>query len=72
MTKVNETKIRSIFKGITARTIEVLVDTVIITLLGVDIHLSFGIALLIEGMCFVASYINDRFWNLTDWGRHVK
>ena len=35
MTKVNETKTRSIFKGITARTIEVLVDTVIISLLGI-------------------------------------
>ena len=72
MTKVNETKTRSILKGITARVIEVLVDTVIISFLGVDIPLSFGIALLIEGMCFIASYFTERVWNLTDWGRHIK
>jgi len=73
MTKVNETKTRSIFKGITARVIEVLVDTVIIiSLLGVDIHVSLGIAILIEGLCFLANYINERLWNFTDWGRHVK
>jgi len=72
MTKINETKTRSILKGITGRILEVIFDTLLINLIGVNIQTSFTIAVIIEGVCFMASYINERFWNLTDFGRTVK
>jgi len=72
MTKVNETKLRSVLKGVTARIIEVVSDVIIMTLLGVNIHTSLAISILISAMCFVASYVNERFWNLTDFGRKTK
>lgn len=72
MTKVNETRTRSILKGITGRILEVILDTFLITIIGVPIEISFTISVIIEGLCFIAGYINERFWNFTDFGRTVK
>lgn len=75
MTRVNETRTRSILKGITGRILEVILDMLLINLIGmgkIDIQTSFIIAVIIEAVCFIASYINERFWNLTDFGRTVK
>jgi len=38
----------------------------------INIQTSLAIAVVIEAICFVANYINERFWNLTDFGRTVK
>jgi len=72
MTKIHETRIRSILKGITGRALEVVLDTILMNIVGVDIKTSFVLALVIEGVCFVACFINERGWNLTDFGRVVK
>lgn len=72
MTRVNETRIRSVFKGVTGRILEVIVDTLLISIVGISIQTSFVIAVIIEVVCFIANYVNERFWNLTDFGRTVK
>lgn len=69
--RVDETHKRSIVKGITGRTIEIVVDATILSLFGLNIFESVGVAILIEGLCFVSNYFNERLWNKVSWGRHI-
>jgi len=76
--KVNETRVRSLCKTITARIIEVIVDTLLIgtiyLLLNVShaYELAGGISLTVEFLCAVTGYFNDRIWNKINWGREVE
>jgi len=76
--KVNETHLRSILKAVTSRIIEIAVDTLLIgtiyAFLGIpnSYELASGIAISIEMLCALTSYINDRLWNKISWGREVK
>lgn len=76
--KVNETRLRSLFKAITGRLIEILVDSLLIgslfTFLGVPyaFQLASGIAILTEILCALTTYLNERIWNRLDWGREVE
>lgn len=69
--RVDETHKRSIVKGITGRAIEIAVDAIILSLFGLNIFESVGVAILIEGLCFVSSYFNERLWNKVNWGRRI-
>ena len=70
--EVNETKKRSLLKGISMRILEVLVDTFLLSFLGLGVEVSLGVSITIEGICFVVHYINERLWNKIDFGREVK
>lgn len=78
MTKVYETNKRSILKSMTGRLIEIVVGTLvqgsILGYLGLPAPygLGFIMTLVEEALCFVICFANERTWNLTDWGRHVK
>jgi len=78
MTKIHETHKRSFLKGVTAKILEIIIDFVLLSgiqlLCGRPIHvgISFGGSLLIEAACFCVSYLNERGWNRTDWGRIIK
>jgi len=70
--KVDETKIRSLAKTTISKGIEILVDTVVIT-----IFTSLGIppvviAISIEGFCFCNHFIIERLFNRIQWGRRIK
>jgi len=69
--KVNETKKRSLLKGISMRVLEVTVDTILLSILGLDIHVSIGVSIAIEGICFAVHFVNERLWNHVQWGRQV-
>lgn len=70
---VKDSKLRSISKALTGRALEIAIGTFILSLFIIkDIELSFSIAILNEALCAVTSYINDRIWNLFQWGRKVE
>jgi len=69
--KVNETKKRSLLKGVSMRVLEVTVDTLLLSVLGLDIHVSIGVSIAIEGICFGVHFINERLWNRIQWGRQI-
>lgn len=68
--KVNEKCSRSIVRGVTRRALEVAVDTLLLSIFA-EAPLALGLAITVEGICFVISLINDRLWNLTDWKREI-
>lgn len=76
--KVNDTKMRSLFKTLTARIIEILIDTLLFgtIFLVLDVPHAFeiasGLALAVEFFCSLTHYVNDRFWNRIQWGREVE
>lgn len=76
--QVNETKKRSLLKAVTARIMEVIVDTLLFEfffgLLGLEgmLHISLGIAISIEFLCFLTCYVNERAWNRIQWGRKIE
>lgn len=76
--KVSETKTRSLLKAVTARVLEVFVDTLLLgtiySFFGIHspYELALGLSVLIEFLCAVATYINERLWNKIQWGREVE
>jgi len=69
---VKETKKRSIFKAFTGRALEITVGTFVVSFFILqDLRVSFGLAVFNEGLCAITSYINDRIWNLFQYGREV-
>ncbi len=69
--KINETRKRSLLKGLTQRVIEVAVDTLILSFFETP-HVAFGLAIVIELICWGTHYVNERCWNKSDYGRYVK
>lgn len=70
--RVTETKLRSILKALTGRALEVAVGTFLISFLVLrNLELSFKLAIFNEAICAVTTYINERVWNLSQWGRKV-
>jgi uncharacterized membrane protein len=76
---VDETRKRSLVKTITLRIFEVAVDTALIAWL-LSVFSVFGdgwssylvVAILIESLCALTSYLNERLWNRVQWGRRIK
>lgn len=76
--KVCETRLRTFLKNLTGNGIEFVIDffilDAVICRLSPTIAQALGIAgisALIEGVCFIISYLTDRGWNLIQWGRKV-
>lgn len=70
--RVHETKTRSLAKVISGRILEVSVDTFILNFVIHRVEVSLGFAVLIEFLCALTHYLNERLWNLTDYGRKVR
>lgn len=70
--KVNETKTRSFLKTMGFRVVEILLDTLLLLTINQNVYENFVISIAIEGLCWLLSFIWERLWNLTDFGREVK
>lgn len=70
--KVNETPMRSLLKTMGFRVIEVLIDTLLLQTINPEIQENLLIAIGIEVICWVLSFIWERIWNRTDFGREVR
>jgi len=58
--------------ALTGRALEISVGTFVISFLLLrDLQLSFVTAIVNEGICAITSYINQRAWNFTQWGRKI-
>ena len=75
--KVNETKMRSAFKTVTGRLMEITIGTLvfgtILTFLGFHAPYEIGFLLNVteESLCTTITYITERMWNKISWGRIV-
>jgi len=69
--EVHETHLRSILKGVTAKAMEVTLDTLILEVFLHQPIESFGIAVGLEVFCYCMGYINERLWNKVQFGRKV-
>jgi len=77
--KVEDTRLRSALKALTGNGLEVIFDTLLLmpllVYLGMPIHeaigLGVGISVVVEILCFITNYFNDRAWNRIQWGRKV-
>ena len=76
--KVNETKMRSLLKAITGRTIEITIGGItfgiVLTILKFPnpFVVGFGLNLLEETICFLTTFFTERVWNKISWGREVE
>lgn len=75
--KVYDTHKRSMLKALTARLLEIFIDTLCIggvlhlTEIPNAFQLGFSFAVVTEALCALVTYINDRIWNRFQWGREV-
>ena len=69
--KVYETKSRSLLKVVSGRILEILVDTLLLNVFIQRVELSLFLSVVVEGLCTLTHYINERLWNLSDFGRNV-
>lgn len=70
--KVNETPMRSFLKTMGFRAVEIILDTFLLLTINPEIYQNLIISIAIEGICWLLSFIWERLWNLTDFGREVK
>jgi hypothetical protein len=71
--KVTETRKRSLLKGLTARILEITLDTFILFFfIKIEIGLGLGLSIFLEATCYCVSYANERGWNRINWGRTVE
>jgi len=76
---VSETRVRSLLKSLSGYGLEVLVDSIVLSLgltaLGLppDVAIKGGgaFAALTEVFCFCTHYFTERVWNKISWGRKV-
>jgi hypothetical protein len=69
--KVCETHLRTALKGITAKVLEIFFDFIVLNLFLHQAGESLGIAIGLEGLCYLLNYLNERGWNKIMWGRKV-
>ena len=70
--KVEETRKRSLLKGITFKILEIGIDGLVLWLLTDNPFTSLGIALFLELNCYFWYYVNERIWNKIQYGRIIK
>lgn len=68
--KVVETRMRSLLKGLTARILEITLDTFVLSFF-VKVEVGLGVSIFLETTCYVVSYLNERGWNKIQWQRKV-
>ena len=66
---MNETKIRSLVKTITWRTVATLVTLLVVYMFTRAVGDSFKITLTAALVSMVAYYIHERVWNMHNWGK---
>jgi len=72
-TKVNETKQRSLIKGLTFRIVEIVITTgAAWYFLKIPLEQGVGVATIGELTCFILFYTSERIWNRINWGREIK
>lgn len=69
--KVNETPMRSFLKTMGFRVVEVLVDTLLLEFINPVVQENLIIAITIELICWLLSFVWERLWNKIDYGREV-
>lgn len=70
MTKINETRKRSLLKAISFRILEIAIDTLILSCF-VEVYLAAGLAVVLEGICLALHYCFERVWNRVPYGREI-
>lgn len=60
--KVVETRTRSLLKGLTARILEIALDTFVLSFF-VKVEIGLGCSILLEVTCYTVSYFNERGWD---------
>ena len=78
--KVEDTRKRSLLKALTGNGLEVIFDTIIFgfifVTLGMELPeaagIGFGLSIMVEILCAITNYFNDRAWNKIQWGRKVE
>jgi uncharacterized membrane protein len=70
--KVNETPMRSFIKTMGFRIVEILLDTLILQIISENTALNLVVSIMIEGLCWLLSFIWERIWNRIDFGREIK
>lgn len=68
---IYETRMRSFWKAVSFRGIEVAVDTLILSFF-VEVPVAVGLAIALEVLCLILHYIFERVWNRSDYGREIK
>lgn len=69
--KITETRKRSLLKGLTARILEITLDTFVLSFF-IKIEIGLGLSIFLEATCYCVSYANERGWNRINWGRKVE
>ena len=70
MSKVYETKMRSILKATSFRIIEIAIDAFILSFF-VETHIAIGLSVALETTCLILHYTFERVWNTISYGRDV-
>jgi uncharacterized membrane protein len=70
--KFTETTLRSLLKTMGFRAIEILIDTAILMTINSNFQENLVISICIELICWMLSFIWERLWNRTDFGRKAK
>ena len=68
--RVVETRMRSLLKGLTARILEVTLDTFVLSFF-IKVEIGLGLSIFLEVTCYAVSYCNERGWNKIDFGRKI-
>lgn len=68
---IHETRKRSLIKAVSFRIISISLDTLILATF-LELDRAFGLAVVLEGACFLAHYIFERGWNRVQWGRYIE
>jgi len=76
--EVTETRLRSILKVLIQRAFEIIVDVFVMAAVFCivaewDVGWRFVVAaFIVESFCMMFGYINERLWNLVQWGRKIR
>jgi len=70
MLKVYETRRRSLLKAISFRVIEIALDSLILSFFITPV-IAVGLAVAIEGLCFLLHFLFERGWNKINYGRCI-
>lgn len=70
MPRINETRKRSLLKAVSFRIIEIVLDTLILSIF-LEIHIALGLAIGLECICLGLHYGFERVFNKIQWGRYI-
>ena len=68
---IHETRRRSLVKAVSFRIISISLDTLILATF-LELDRAFGLAVVLEGACFLAHYSFERIADKIQWGRYIE